>query len=218
MPFTEPQRERLVHAVHTFGLTLSEAQVHQCEQITDLLLEWNQRINLTGMKTVEDVLDKHIIDSLAGHPHIRNNAFLLDIGTGGGFPGLPLKIAAPARKVLLIDGTAKKITYLNHVIDALELPGVSAMHQRAEDKGFQFGLSRQVDVVTARAVAATPELLKLGAPYLKPGGVLLLYKGVTEADEVMAGAQKSPDFHAPTLHRYTLPAGDERALLLFRRT
>ena len=217
MPFTATQRERLTDSARTYGIALDDTQVQQCERITDLLLEWNQRINLTGMKTVDDVLDKHIIDSLAGHPHVRDDAFVLDIGTGGGFPGLPLKIAGPRRRLLLIDGTAKKITYLTQLIHELGLQGISAMHQRAEEKGFQFGLSRQVDVVTARAVAATPELLKLGAPYLKPGGLLLLYKGVSEAEEVMAGREQGAAFHPPELHRYTLPAGDERALLLFRR-
>ncbi len=216
MPFTDEQRARLRKAAETFGLSLSDEQVAQLEKATDMLLEWNERINLTALKTVDDVVDKHLIDSLAAGSHIGPNAFVLDIGTGGGFPGVPLKIASPDRRLLLIDGTAKKVNYVQTVIQALGLQNITAMHQRAEDKGFQFGLSGQLDVVTARAVARTEELLKLASPYLKKGGRAVLYKGIAEAEEVMEGA-KFAGYQAPDLHLYELPKGDRRALLVFTR-
>jgi 16S rRNA (guanine527-N7)-methyltransferase len=209
--FTEAQRNRLQSACAQIGLDANDELIGQFETMAGMLLEWNQKINLTGLKTVDEVLDKHFIDSLYGHPHVAPTAFVLDIGTGAGFPGLPLKLAAPGRRVLMIDGTGKKIQYVNEVIKALGLKNASAMHQRAEDQGFRFGLQGQVDVVTARAVAATKELVSLGEPFLKKGGKMLLYKGVDEA-EAMA-KQKFAGFAAAVLHRYELPAGDKRALL-----
>jgi 16S rRNA (guanine527-N7)-methyltransferase len=215
MALSEAQKSRLVSAARDFGANLGEAGLAQFDRITDLLLEWNARINLTGLKDVDDIVDKHYIDSLAGHPHIAPDAFVLDIGTGAGFPGLALKIAGPQRRLLLIDGTQKKITYVQTVIRELGLQGISALAQRAEDKAFQTGLQGHLDVVTARAVAATETLIALGTPFLKRGGRLILYKGMAEAEETLT--RNWNGFERPELHPLTLPRGDQRAILVFRR-
>lgn len=212
---TPAHRQRLAAAAQAVGATLGEADLDRFERLTALLLEWNERVNLTALKTVDDIVDKHYVDSFYGHPHLPAAGFVLDIGTGAGFPGVPLKILAPARRVLCIDGTGKKITFVQTVIRALGLQGITAMHQRAEDKGFVFGLRGQVDGVTARAVAATEALAALAAPYLRPGGVLVLYKGVDEAESVAGKAL--PGYGPAALHAYALPAGDRRALLVLPR-
>lgn len=208
---SQAQQDRLREAAKQYGVELSGPQVAQFNRMTELLLEWNEKINLTAIKTPDDVVDKHYIDSLAAHALVGENAVVLDIGTGAGFPGLPLKIAGPGRKVIMIDGTGKKITYVQTVIQELGLENASALHQRAEDTGFQFGFGRLADVVTARAVAPVDELVKLGQPFLKPGGKLLLYKGVDEADAVKAKTWKG--FQPTKVSYYALPAGDRRALV-----
>jgi 16S rRNA (guanine527-N7)-methyltransferase len=212
---TEAQRGRLIDWGARFGATLARDDVAAFDRIAAMLLEANERVNLTGLKTVDEVVDKHFIDSLAGHRHLGQSDFFLDIGTGGGFPGLPLKLAAPDRRALLIDGTEKKIRYVQEVISALDLRHISALHQRAENKGFQFGLEGQFDAVTARAVAKIPVLAKAATRYLKPGGVLLLYKGVQEAEA--AAGKTWPGYGPPEVHFYELPEGDRRALVLLRK-
>lgn len=209
--FTPAQRERLERAAASLGIELGDEGVAKFERLTGLLLEWNERVNLTALKTVDDIVDKHYIDSLYGHPLLPPNGFVLDIGTGAGFPGVPLKIAAPERRLLCIDGTGKKITFVQTVIKDLGLKNITAMHQRAEDKAFIFGLRGQFDGVTARAVTDTAALAALAEPYLKKGGVLVLFKGTDEA-EAMRG-KSFPGFGAAKLHAYVLPAGDKRALL-----
>ena len=213
---TPAQRERLVEWARGFGAELGEAEVDAFDKLTAMLMAANAHFNLTGLKTADEIVDKHYIDSLAGHPHMGARDFFLDIGTGAGFPGLPLKLAGPGRRALMLDGTEKKIRYVQSVISALGLEQASAMHQRAEDKGFQFGLKGQLDAVTARAVAKVSVLAKMAAPYLKPGGLLLLYKGVAEAED--AAGKSWPGFGTADIRYYELPAGDRRALVLLRRT
>lgn len=211
MSFTGAQRKRIEDAAASLAIELGDDGIVKFERLADLLLAWNERVNLTALKTMDDIVDKHFIDSLYGHPLLPKHGFVLDIGTGAGFPGVPLKIAAPDRRLLCIDGTGKKITFVQTVIKELGLKGISAMHQRAEDKGFIFGLRGKLDGVTARAVTDTAALAALAEPFLKKGGVLLLYKGTEEA-EAMQG-KPFTGFSPAKLHTYTLPAGDKRALL-----
>lgn len=215
MTFTPEQRARLRDGAAAAGVTLDGEALDRFEKLAAMLLEWNAKFNLTALKTAGAVIDKHFIDSLYGNAHVPEQGFVLDIGTGAGFPGIPLKIAAPGRRFLLIDGTAKKIGFVNAAVRELGLTGITGRHQRAEEPDFQAGLAGQADCVTARAVAATPELVKLARPFLKPGGALVLYKGVEEA-EAVAG-KNFPGFTGATVSFYRLPAGDRRALVVLRR-
>ncbi len=214
--FTPAQEERLRTTAAEFGAPLDDRQVALLARMTALLMEWNARFNLTAIRTVDEILDKHILDSLGGHRHFGAQDFILDVGTGAGFPGLVLKIAGPDRRLLLIDGTGKKITYVQAVIRELGLERIAAMQQRAEDPAFRMGLRESLDAVTARAVAKADELVRLGEPYLKPGGRLVLYKGPAEADAIAAA--RYPGFEPPSVHAYRLPAGDERALAVLTRS
>src|SRR6266852_4861795 len=139
------------------------------------LLDWNTRINLTAITDPEEVLFKHFLDSLSLlMVYDRPSARLLDIGAGAGFPGLPLKIVRPQWQVLLLEATGKKVTFMRHMVEALQLRDVIALHGRAEELGRDAGYRASFDVVTARAVASLPTLLEYAAPFCRVGGQLIL--------------------------------------------
>jgi 16S rRNA (guanine527-N7)-methyltransferase len=215
MIFTPAQRARLSAGAAAAGAPLGDADLDRFDKLAAMLLAWNEKFNLTALKTVDAVVDKHFLDSLWGHARLPAKGLFLDIGTGAGFPGIPLKIAGPGRRLVLIDGTAKKIGFVNAAVKELGLDNISGLHQRAEDQAFQFGLAGHVDGVTARAVAATDELARLAKPFLKVGGLLLLYKGVDEAQAV--AGRSFPGYKGATVSFYELPEGDKRALVELRR-
>jgi 16S rRNA (guanine527-N7)-methyltransferase len=141
------------------------------------LLDWNTRINLTAITDPEDVLLKHFLDSLAllkvcPYPEAR----LLDIGSGAGFPGLPLKIVRPQWHVTLLEATGKKTLFLRHIVEMLPLRDVEIMHDRAEELAHKPEYRARFDIVTARAVSALPTLLEYCAPYCRVGGIIVLPK------------------------------------------
>src|SRR6266436_572599 len=141
------------------------------------LLDWNTRINLTAITDPEEVLLKHFLDSLSLLiVYDRPGARLLDIGAGAGFPGLPLKIARPQWQVTLLEATGKKVTFLRHVIETLQLKNVVAVHGRAEELAHKAEYRAAFDIVTARAVASLPRLLEYAAPYCRVGGQIILLK------------------------------------------
>jgi 16S rRNA (guanine527-N7)-methyltransferase len=153
------------------------------------LLAWNSRINLTAISDPGEVLLKHFLDSLSV---LRvyddvSPASLLDIGSGAGFPGLPLKLARPNWRVVLLEATAKKVTFLRHSIATLQLEDALAVHGRAEELARRRDYRLQFDVVTARAVASIPRLLEYAAPFCRVGGQIVLLKKGDLAQELSAG-------------------------------
>lgn len=139
------------------------------------LLRWNERVNLTAIVDPEEVLTRHFLDSLAILTAIDPPACrLLDIGSGAGFPGLPLKIVRPAWAVTLLEATARKVAFLRHVCQVLGLQGVTVVHGRAEQLGHDQRYRGSFDLVTARAVAALPVVLEYAAPYCRVGGTIVL--------------------------------------------
>ena len=185
------------------------------------LLDWNTRMNLTAITGPEEVLIKHFLDSLSvltvyDHPRTR----LLDIGSGAGFPGLPLKIVRPQWQVVLVEATRKKVAFLQHMIETLQLKNVEAVHARAEDVGHKQEYRAAFDVVTARAVASLPALLEYTAPFCRVGGqIILLKKGALE-DELAQGKRAASELGA-TLKAdvaVTLPGlEDGRRLLVWEQ-
>jgi 16S rRNA (guanine527-N7)-methyltransferase len=163
---------------------LSADKQAQLEKYFLLLTEWNQRFNLTSITEKADVYLKHFEDSLTGLKYIKARQKVLDIGSGAGFPGIVLKIAEPSLDVTLIDGTNKKIVFLQTVIDSLQLKGITAQHIRAEDAAKNKSFAGRFDIVTARAVASLDVLIKYSTPLLKSGGKLIAYKGADNADEI----------------------------------
>lgn len=177
-----------LEGVRRLGLALSDAQLEQFLTYRTELLDWNTRMNLTAITNPEEVLLKHFLDSLTLLPLIdRPRLRLLDIGTGAGFPGLPLKIVRPHWSVTLLEATGKKVTFVNHVIDTLRLADVVAVHGRAEELAHKPEYRAKFDVVTARAVAAIPTLLEYAAPYCRVGGLIIFPKKGNLTDELAQG-------------------------------
>jgi 16S rRNA (guanine527-N7)-methyltransferase len=152
------------------------------------LLDWNARFNLTAITDPEEVLIKHFLDSLSLLIAFdRPGARLLDIGAGAGFPGLPLKIIRPQWHVTLLEATGKKVTFLQHMIELLQLTGIRAVHGRAEELGHNHQYRASFDVVTARAVASLPTLLEYAVPFCRVGGQVVLFKKGDLAEELVQG-------------------------------
>ncbi len=152
------------------------------------LLDWNTRFNLTAITDPEEVLIKHFLDSLSLLiAYDRPRARLLDIGAGAGFPGLPLKIVRPQWHVTLLEATNKKVLFLRHMIEILQLKGLEAVHGRAEELGHNQQYRASFDVVTARAVASLPTLLEYAAPFCRVGGQIILPKKGDLSEELTQG-------------------------------
>lgn len=170
-------------AKEKIGLRLNEKQLRQFILFGDLLLEWNKKINLTRIVEPEQVVVKHFLDSLILAGYALGNK-LCDIGTGAGFPGIPLKITLPSLEVTLMDSLKKRIDFLNIVIEELGLISVRAIHFRAEEFGQQAQNRHYFESVASRAVAGLPVLLEYALPLLKIGGFFYAMKSVQVEEEL----------------------------------
>jgi len=182
----------------------------------DLLIEWNEKINLTAITQFDEVTVKHFEDSLSGADLVPQNASLCDVGTGAGFPGIPLKIARPDVSLTLMDSLNKRINFLQTVSDALQLDA-KCIHIRAEDAG-QGAYRESFDVVTARAVAKLNTLCEYCLPLVKVGGRFLAYKALVE--EELAESQNALKIlggKVESVHNFNLSNGDTRCILVIKK-
>ena len=180
---TEIFRERLTG----MGIACDARTPERLARYQRMLEEWNGRMNLTGDACLETTLDRHHMDSLAPlriEGLFPQQASLIDVGTGAGFPGLPLAIARPDLSVLLLDSLQKRLTFLEAVIAELSLENVRVAHARAEDAGQNPLYRERFDLATARAVAAAPVLMELLLPFVRIGGKAICYKGPSANDEL----------------------------------
>jgi 16S rRNA (guanine527-N7)-methyltransferase len=176
-------------ALSKLGIQLSDKQIEQFSVYADLLIEWNEKVNLTSITDPEEIVVKHFIDSLTLNEFVQGQS-LADIGTGAGFPGVPLKILRPELEIYLVDSLAKRLDFLKVVIESLNLNGVETIHSRAEDFGRNPKYRDRFDRVTSRAVARLPILLEYAVPILKLNGYFLAAKG-SLADEEINESQKA---------------------------
>lgn len=165
-------------------LTLSDSQISMFEKYAALLLEWNEKMNLTAITEPEEIVQKHFYDCLLffKHIHVAENESIIDVGTGAGFPGLVLKIARPDIKLTLLDGLNKRLVFLKAVLDELGLTA-EIIHSRAEDGGKDPALREKFGIATARAVANMNVLSEYCVPYVKKGGTFVALKGASGKEE-----------------------------------
>lgn len=168
------------------GWQPTESQLVQFERLVEELLRWNQRRNLTAITARDEVIEKHLYDSLTLLPVVGSAQNLLDLGSGAGFPALPLKIACPGLAVVSVDAVAKKIAFQRHAARSLGLEGFSARHARAEELSSLPELRGAFELVTARALGNLDLLVALASPFLAPGGRLVAMKGPEGRDELNA--------------------------------
>lgn len=175
----------LIHqlTLQHIGSDLSDSQLTQLCDFGDLLLDWNRRLNLTRITDPHEVILKHFIDSMVIANFISGATFA-DLGTGAGFPGVPLKILRPDLDVVLIDSLKKKLNFLDVVIKTLDLSGIRTVHDRMEDFGRNNRYRSYFDTVSSRAVARLPVLLEYALPVLKINGLFLALKGSQVEDEL----------------------------------
>ena len=195
---------------------LSSAQLDQFETYYAMLADWNTRVNLTAITEPEDVAKKHFLDSLAAAPYLKANAAVADVGTGAGFPGLPLLILRPDLKLTLIDSLQKRLVFLEAVLKELKL-SAELVHARAEDAGQNPKYREKFDAALTRAVSGLPVLCELTLPLVKVGGVSIAYKG-DSAEELSASKNALSVLHA-TAERVVIPADyGARELVILTKT
>ena len=216
MTWAESCRSFLISEGQKLNLEFSEGQIGQMIRYGELLVEWNEKMNLTGITDPEGVAVKHMLDSAVGSALISKDAKVIDVGTGAGFPGMVLKILRPDIEMVLLDSLRKRLNFLDAVIEELGLTKIHTIHSRAEEGGHRKELREHFDVAVARAVAALPLLSEYCLPFVKTGGVFLAWKGPkgkeeTEESKKALGALKGK---VKKIHEFEFPGADENRLII----
>ena len=220
-PF-EPEAARtlLERGTRALGLDLTAGQGEQFLAYLDLLLKWNRRINLTSLRTPDEIISRHFLDSLLLLPHLPETGRLLDIGSGAGFPGLPLKIVRPGLSVDLVEATAKKASFLKEAVRRLGLPGVNVFTVFLGEEPLPLEPTEPWDVFLSRGVSMEV-VLKAVAPYWGPTQRLLLMKGPGWREEIKSEASflKKHQVQAPEPLIVKNPlSAREGIVVIFRKT
>jgi len=215
----EENRTLLVEGAKSLGIPLEEREIEAFDLYLEELFKWNQKINLTAIRTERGVVSKHFLDSLSVCPYVPPASAMLDLGSGAGFPGIPLKIVQPLLGVTLIDSVRKKVDFQRHIIRKLGLKGIEAIHARAQEKAVLRHLEGQFDVVLSRAFSDLRTLLILSAPFLKKGGIVVAMKGRVKREEIPLLSEKdqTPYRFQKAVPLSLFPSSTQRTLLLFER-
>ena len=180
----EEFQEIFLEELKKINLKIEREEIKKFYEYMKILIEWNEKINLTAIKDEKEIIIKHFIDSLTINKYIGNAESMVDVGTGAGFPGIPIKIVNKNLKVILVDSLNKRINFLNEVIEKLDLQNIKTVHARAEDLGKDKQYRESFDVVTSRAVANMTVLTEYLLPLTKIGGNCICMKGAEIEDEL----------------------------------
>lgn len=217
---------KLVNICNKINIEISDDQINCFERYYELLIEKNKVMNLTAITDKEDVIVKHFIDSIALIPYlldkginINNKLKIIDIGTGAGFPGLPLKIMMPDVKFTLLDSLNKRVSFLNEVIDELKLKDIEALHGRAEDYASDNKYREKYDICVSRAVANLSTLSEYCIPFVKEDGFFISYKAGESEEEInnSKNAIKILGGKINKVEEFVLPGTDASRVFVFIR-
>ncbi|MBN1664537.1 MAG: 16S rRNA (guanine(527)-N(7))-methyltransferase RsmG [Deltaproteobacteria bacterium] len=215
------QPDILLSAATELGISLSDEDLNLFNIYYEELLKWNEKINLVSVKSPQDIWIKHFIDSLTALPCIAApEGKLLDIGSGAGFPGIPLKIILKSLNVYLLDSSRKRASFLKHVCRCLKLDGIHVVNSRVEELVKNHHYLNTFDGVISRAAFKLPELLSMSAPFLTGGGTLIAMKGKDIAHELTESreAAKTSGMIFSGLHDLKLPVTkDNRKIVIYKR-
>lgn len=219
MNFDEFYKDILEKATY-LDIAIESEKVKLLYQYMMSLIEWNEKINLTAITEPKEIILKHYIDSFTINQYIGNDKKVMDLGTGAGFPGIPLKVINDSNKITLVDSLNKRIIFLKEIIDKLDLKNIEAIHGRAEELGRDEKYREQYDVVVSRAVAPMNILLEYMIPMLKVNGICICMKGnnATEEIEKAENALKQLDGEIIKIDEFYLPQSDiKRSIIIVRK-
>ncbi|MCM3387561.1 16S rRNA (guanine(527)-N(7))-methyltransferase RsmG [Ureibacillus chungkukjangi] len=213
-------QQQFIEALKEMGIELSDTQIEQFNKYFELLVEWNEKMNLTAITDLEGVYLKHFYDSISASFYFDFTKVesVCDVGAGAGFPSLPIKICFPHLHVTIVDSLNKRITFLNHLSEQLQLDNVTFVHSRAEEFGQNDKYREKYDVVTARAVARLSVLSELCIPLAKEGGSFVALKAAAGPEELKDAKKAITTLGAALKEEfsYLLPVEEsERTLYIF---
>ena len=212
--------EFLKNTANDYKISLDDNMLQRFEKYSELLVEWNQKMNLTAITEPEEIAIKHFLDSLLllCAFDIKKGDSVIDVGTGAGFPGVPIKIARPDINLTLLDSLNKRLVFLDNLMKNLNL-NANLLHLRAEDGSRKEELREKFSVATSRAVAALPALLEYCMPYVKVGGVFIAMKGPLIEEEI-ENSQNAIDTlggKIEDIKKFVLPDNSTRNILIIKK-
>ena len=216
----EAENKRLfIEGAKAFGIYLDGKAIGAFDLYLKELLKWNQKINLTAIRSEKGMVLKHFLDSLSVTPYLPKHSSILDIGSGAGFPGIPLKIVQPTLEVTLIDSVLKKVDFQRHILRMLGFKEVEAIHGRVQDKGILQRLAGRFGIVLSRAFSDFQTFLALSFPFLKEGGTVIAMKGEVDDKEMKLLLEtEGTRYRLKNAVPLTLPFSSfKRTILLFEK-
>lgn len=216
MDFNKKLNEKL----KLININISEDEIENFKIYMELLLEWNEKINLTAITDENDIVLKHFVDSLTIKKYISENEKIIDIGTGAGFPGIPLAIMNKYNEITLMDSLNKRIVFLNDVIDKLKLNNVKAIHSRAEELARNKNHREKYDVAVSRAVANLSTLVEYMLPFVRIGGKCICMKGPNIEEELKNAKKAIKELGGEVIkiENFKLPESDnERNIVIIKK-
>ena len=212
--------KKLEEKLKLIDINISETEIENFKIYMELLLEWNEKINLTAITNEDDMILKHFIDSLTIKKYMSENEKIIDNGTGAGFPGIPLAIMNKNNEITLMDSLNKRIVFLNDVIDKLKLTNVKAIHSRAEELARNKTYREKYDVAVSRAVANLSTLVEYMLPFVSVGGKCICMKGPNIEEELKnaKNAIKELGGEIIKIENFKLPESDnERNIVIIKK-